>query len=319
MDWFIHDRSLNGQYPDSTAFLDSVKELLRLRGEIPAIRDRLRCSRAIGDLPATPTHSFRQLVQASGDRNLRQLVLQWIESKGPFLDEDSEAVGENYFEYGALDVTNEGTGEAARRILNGLEAMTFSFSGGGSDHSPLRIEQGLPEDRIACVEVPNVWTIADLRASALAALPAVVNWKQTIARAQFRFPKLLLADNLIDYLRRETFTAHLADSIFTRLAKLQELIDSRKPDGSNSAETDRLIATHFAGEKAWFTDESVTNKAKFRQTLTFADPANPTARIFCPFHGKIKTPQYRIHFPWPLAQEDSRLRIAYIGPKLTKN
>lgn len=53
--------------------------------------------------------------------------------------------------------------------------------------------------------------------------------------------------------------------------------------------------------------------------FTFADPADQTALIFCPFHGKIKTPQYRIHFPWPLAREESRLRIAYIGPKLTKD
>lgn len=89
-------------------------------------------------------------------------------------------------------------------------------------------------------------------------------------------------------------------------------------DGTNSIETDRLIAAHFSGEKAWFTDESEGNKKKFASQMTFVDPLNSSMKIFCPFHGKIKTPQYRIHFPWPMAQDEGVLRIVYIGPKITK-
>ncbi len=40
-------------------------------------------------------------------------------------------------------------------------------------------------------------------------------------------------------------------------------------------------------------------------------------QLECFWHGKIKSPQYRIHFSYPI-EEDVPLYIAYIGPKLTK-
>lgn len=319
MNWLVHDHSLNGQYITATAFLSGIEELLRLRTEFSTIRDGLRCSRLIGDRPATQTQSFRQVVQSSSDRILRQQILQWVVSKGPFIDENSEVIDENYFEYKGLDVTNEGAGEAARCKVNGLEATTFSFLGGGSDYSPLSIDHGLPEDRIGIIELVNIWNIEALRITSLAALPVAVNWKQAIEQARVRFPNLFFSQNLMDYLRRETFTFHLVEAIFSKLAKLQEFVESRNLDGTNSPETDRLIAAHFAGEKSWFTDESDTNKTKFKNQLTFTDPHENNSTIFCPFHGKIKTPQYRIHFPWPLLKNEKQIRIVYIGPKITKD
>jgi hypothetical protein len=41
------------------------------------------------------------------------------------------------------------------------------------------------------------------------------------------------------------------------------------------------------------------------------------ATLFCPWHGKVKIEQMRMHFTFPI-QRDMPLYIAYIGPKLTK-
>jgi hypothetical protein len=52
--------------------------------------------------------------------------------------------------------------------------------------------------------------------------------------------------------------------------------------------------------------------------MSFVDPENPAKKFFCPWHGKIQTPQFRIHFEWPIPAHQQRLKVLYIGPKITK-
>jgi hypothetical protein len=175
----------------------------------------------------------------------------------------------------------------------------------------------LPEDPIRTVPVPNLWDTETLRESALAAAPAPANWQQMLEQAQGRFDKLNLSPKSIDNLQREPFSQYVVERIFVLLGVLQEFSACRREDGSYSERNHELIAQHFRGGKAWFTDESETNKRDFYREMSFADPERPDRKVFCPWHGKIKTPQYRIHFEWPMDAQ-SRLRVFYIGPKITK-
>jgi hypothetical protein len=50
--------------------------------------------------------------------------------------------------------------------------------------------------------------------------------------------------------------------------------------------------------------------------MTFRHP-DTGAKMFCPWHGKVKTPQIRIHFAWADRCGDP-LIVAYIGMKITK-
>jgi hypothetical protein len=318
MDCLIHDLSLNGQYVNSVDFLDHLTLLLRLRFEQPSIKHGMRCSRTIGTRPVTATQNLREIVQSWTDKTHRSLALQWIQSQGPFWEDDRESADEDYFECLSQDVTDQGLGEAARRILQGSGITTYSFEKGGFDFSPVIVQHGLPENPLGDFHVENFWTLDKLKIAALRAMPKVENWDQTIEQARIRFPKLLLADYIITPLRRETFTYYLAERIFELLGKLQEFVESRDVNGNYSHKTYELIENHFSGGKAWFTDESVSNKTHFSDALTFDDPSNPSQKLFCPWHGKIKTPQFRIHFPWPLLSHETQLRIVYIGPKLTK-
>ena len=318
MNWFIHDLSLNGQHAVPQNFLNHLVELLKLRRQYPAVYDGLRCTRTLGERPVTAIHSFKQVVQSCSDKDLRRLILQWIDSKGPFWDDERETADDDYFQCGQIDVTDLGAGEASRQHLKGKPAATYSFDGGNFNYSPLLIQHGLDEQPLGQISLVNLWDCNQLRNSAIAASPSAQNWHQVVEQANIRFPHLLLASNLIDYLRRETFTSALAERIFELLGKLEEFVTSRNPNGTYSAETNRLLADHFSGNKAWFTDESEGNKNKFSADLTFADPNDLSKNIFCPWHGKIKTPQYRIHFPWPMLQTETKLRITYIGPKITK-
>lgn len=318
MDCFIHDLSLNSQYGNSENFFDQLKQLMRLRHELPVVKQGLRCSRMIADRPVTPLQNFREVMQECKDHNLRNLTLQWIQSNGPFWDDERELAEDDYFECAGYDVTEQGAGEAARRASKGFDVATYSFASGGFDSSPLSIQHGLSESPLGNFELRNYWDVNQLQNAARAAIPKPESWEQTIEQARLRFPKLLLADYLIDPLRRETFTSYLAERIFELLGKLHEFVESRSPDGTYSPQTYELIDNHFAGQKAWFTDESDTNKTHFEKALSFVDPSNSAISLFCPWHGKIKTPQYRIHFPWPLQSHETQLRIVYIGPKITK-
>ena len=44
---------------------------------------------------------------------------------------------------------------------------------------------------------------------------------------------------------------------------------------------------------------------------------DPTKTLFCPWHGKVQTPQLRVHFSYPIRANEP-LYIVYVGPKLTK-
>lgn len=106
-----------------------------------------------------------------------------------------------------------------------------------------------------------------------------------------------------------------------RIVELLETLNKYKncfdEQGQRSAEGDRLYQDHFAKTKGWFTDSSDEEKNEFKEKLTFKHPANRNENLFCAGHGKVKTPQIRIHFPWPVRANEP-LYVVYIGPKLTK-
>jgi len=51
--------------------------------------------------------------------------------------------------------------------------------------------------------------------------------------------------------------------------------------------------------------------------MTFRHPEKADETIFCPWYGKVGTPQLRVHFSWPV-RADETLYVVYVGPKITK-
>jgi hypothetical protein len=316
MTWYVNDLSLCAQYSQTATFLDDLKKLMSIRSKVPLLDKKLFCSRTLYTRPVTATLNFREAVKLLPSQNVH-LVLAWLTKNGPFWEDSREFCEEDYFEHCGQDVTNSGLGEAARRLLVGLQASSFSFSRGGFDYSAIDILHGLPEDLLDTVPVPNLWDMNSLHQCALVVTPSPENWPQMLEQAQHRFDKLLFSQKSIDRLRKEPFSQYVVERVFVLLDVLQRFMDYLCEDGSYSDENHELIAKHFVGEKAWFTDESVSNKRDFREDLSFPDTEHDGQKVFCPWHGKIKTPQYRIHFEWPV-EARPKLRIFYIGPKITK-
>ena len=132
-----------------------------------------------------------------------------------------------------------------------------------------------------------------------------------------RFVAITFSTDTFKSLLGYPFLPGVAQRIIERLEVLEKLKNSVDSSGNRTTEGHRLYQEHFTGDKAWFSDSSDTEKRDFKSELTFKHPGKDGSSLFCTMHGKIKTPQIRIHFTLP-SQTDPELYVVYIGPKITK-
>jgi hypothetical protein len=313
----INDLSFFGQYQDVREFRSNLEPFLRFRLKHPEFSAKLYCSRLLSSRPATKNRNVQQAVLDTRDQNYIGLVLNWLAKSGPFWDDDRFKNLDDYFHFEGSDVTDQGLGEAARRVLGGVQAGSYSFLDPSYrfSRSPLTVNHGLEEAPLGTVKVPNFWTTTSLE-SILAEDP--VNWEQLVAISQGRFTNLMFSVDISFELRKTPFDYGIACRVLDLLAVLQELVRETNTDGSFTNAGLELWQKHSVGDKAWFTDESDNNKRYFKKDLTFRDPVDAENNIFCPWHGKVKKGQFRIHFEWPRPKDQRGIKVVYIGPKITK-
>lgn len=314
MEWHINDLSLAGQYASPGDFRDALEPLLRLRHRSASIAARLYCSRSFSGRPCTSSHSMQHAVLALKDKEYTTLVLTWLSKAGPFWDDERHSNPDDYFHFEETDVTDQGLGEAARRRIASIEAGVFSFldSSKRFERTPLLVNHGLPEEPLPPVDVPNWWNISDL---AVAATPRPESWAEMLETARIRFQRLKFSESIKRDLQRVPFHSGVVDLIFERLGVLEAIAD--ETTDSHGALSNRGMELHqerFVGKKAQFSSE----KPHRESDLTFPDPDSPSARLFCPWHGKVKLGQFRIHFEWPRPDNQQEIKVVYIGPKITK-
>jgi hypothetical protein len=317
LEWHINDLSLGGQYQDANAVRGALEPLLQLRLKLPNFRERLYCSRSLCSRPATPTEDLQRAVLAVGERDYIRLVLSWLANSGPFWDDERYPNADDYFEFEGEDVTNQGLGEATRRRMLNVDAGVFSFKDGSPrfEHTPLTVDHGLQDEPLGEVEVPNCWLLSDLRSEFT---KAPQSWGQVIERGESDFGQLVLSNDIVDILNRYPFEAAIADQVFVLLHVLQMIAEETKDDGGLTERGLEVIQKYFVGKLARFTDESDQNKHNFKRELTFKDPEALHASLFCSWHGKIRRQQFRIHFQWPRPIGQKKIKVVYIGPKITK-
>jgi len=318
--FFFNDLSLAGQFPDAASFCEELRRLLNDRQNSDLVRKNLLCSKALSERPATPTHSFRGAVQAAADRDTVRRVLTWIAQTGPFWEDVRAEVEEDLFHFEDQDVTYQGLGEAARNRLLGASGATYSMRGSrhGCDGDPLDVIQGLLESPITNVAVPNLHSVASMEEAARASLPFPKSWTELLDQVAMKFSSLLLSNDIAAVLRPHPFNSNAAERVLELLGILDALVKSRDDHGVLTDASKQLISNFFSGDRARFTDESPGNKSKFEEQMTFRDPENADKWLFCPFHGKINNPAYRIHIRWPMEATHKKIVVAYIGPKITR-
>ena len=258
--------------------------------------------------------SMPQAIQALS-RDKRSSLMQWLTRRGPFWDDVRQHSRDDYLECNNEIVTDSAVGEAAYCLLHDIDYSVVSTEPSSWLSSPLVVNWHENES-VKGVDVPNYWNVDKVEAALDAAPAPLSTWNDLQDAARQRFPGLKFLSKSFEPLRGHPFNKSAAKGLLLRLNVLHELTSRFDERGGLTPEGHELYQKHFTGDKAWFSDSSDTEKSTFRKALTFPHPEIAGTSLFCTWHGKVKTPQLRVHFSTICA--DKPLYVAYVGPKITK-
>ena len=313
---FLNELSLAG-ITDLESLRETFKQLMAARGGSKNLALRLYCSRQTGETQAI--HGERLLNSVSRlPRDERAVILNWLGKSGPFLDDDRMHADDDLYYLNGEDVTELGPGEAVRQRQKGNDGRLLSLHNLAFKITPLDVIHGLIEDPLETVPVPNTWNFQEVTEWANSADPEPQNWTELLSVARNRYGRLLIGHLCDEVLGGQTFYPAVSRRVLELLRVLNSIAESADEEAKLSPLGSELVQNHFVGQKAWFTGESAGNMEQFGAAMTFPDPADADRKIQCFWHGKVKTPQFRVHFEWPLPAGTKNIKVAYIGPKISK-
>ena len=318
MELLFNELSVHGQFSDLATFRAAVERVMGIRAVMRRFGRELYCHRNLVNSQVTPNATMPQVVQAL-DRNSRGALMTWLTRHGPFWEDVREHGRDDYldcFEYEGRIVTDSAVGEAAYGCFHGRHRGLVSIVPSSWRFSPVPVEWH-EDDGVRRVDVRNYWDTGALESDLDDLQPPLGSWESLEATARARCPGLVFAPDSFDPLAGHPFHAGVAERLLLRLIVLHQFRGCFDEHGERTAEGHRLYRKHFTGDKAWFSDSSDDEKRDFRSELTFANPSSPGESLCCTWHGKVKKPQLRIHFSWPIRAAEP-LYVVYVGPKITK-
>ena len=315
MELIFNDCSIHGQFPSLEVFRDTIGRVMTIRETARRFGRELQCHRNVVNAQVTQDLTMPQAVQAlSSDK--RRSLMQWLTRRGPFWEDAREHSEDDYVECNGEVVTDTAVGEAAFCLIHRIDRSLVSLDPSDWLISPLSVNWH-DDAGVKSVEVLNYWDPGEVEAALESAPVQLESWNDLESVARLRCPDLTFSDDSFALLRGHPFGKGAAERLLVRLNVLHTLKNSFNEHGERTPEGHALYQKHFTGDKAWFSDSSDIEKARFESELTFSHPTNPAQRLFCTWHGKVKTPQLRIHFSWPIRANEP-LYVVYVGPKITK-
>ena len=318
MKFLLNELSVHNQFADSYAFSSSLKQVLGIRRILKKAGSPLHCTNKLLTRPVYENVQIYSVLRQANFRQLHSQVRIWLFKDGPFWDAPpAHDFAEDYFTLADDDevmVTEFALAEAAFFVAGDQSYSTISFSPSKFCVPSLSIRWYRGGDA-PVFDIPNSWTIESVLVLLEQSQVVVTSWDEMLGIAAQRFQNLLFVGNLREYLDGVPFRRAAADRFFELFAVLDELVECVDGDGKFTQRGREINQNYFQGKSARFSDESVTNKRRFKSEMTFMLPDGRS--IFCPYHGKVYTGVMRMHFTWPITVEYP-LYIVYIGPKITK-
>lgn len=316
VDLLLNDLSFHGQFSDVPAFKAAIQRIMSMRQLARRFGRELHCHRELAHAQVTHDQRLPQVLQALAKDEQRALM-QWFTRQGPYWDDARLHSPGDYLEYGGEVVTDKALGEAAFAHFSGIDSRLASLCPSNFEASPLKVTWLEDQGAARSVDVPNYWEERGLEAALRDAPVVVSSWEQMADLGRTRCNTLTFTTDCFEPLRGHPFVDGAARQILVLLDALDRFRQCFDANGQRTQEGQRLYQEHFTGDKAWFSDSSDAEKHEFRTALHFRDPRDAETRLFCPWHGKVKTPQIRIHFSWPVPA-DEPLYVVFVGPKITK-
>jgi hypothetical protein len=316
MELLFNDLSIHGQLSDVPTFKSAVGRIMMIRQLARRFGRELHCHRNVAAARVSQNESMPQAIQWL-PINERRALMQWLTQQGPFWEDIRAHDPGDYLECNQTVVTDSAVGEAAYRCFHGLDCHLVSVCPSSWELSPVTVTWFRDADARATIEVSNHWDADEVEAVLQAASVPLGSWQQLRAIAVTRCARLVFSPDAFDSLRGQPFAPGAAQRVLVLLDTLHRLRGCIDENGQRTAEGHRLYQDHFTGDKAWFSDSSPTEQRDFKTELTFHHPTAVDEELFCPWHGKVKNPQLRIHFSWPVGPNEP-LCVVYVGPKITK-
>ena len=316
VDLILNDCSIHGQFHDVTAFRSATGRVMAIRAVASRFGKQLYCHRNVVNAQVTPDLTMPQAVKALSKDQCRALM-QWLTRYGPFWEDARQHSGDDWLECKGDIVTDTAVGEAAYCRFQGIDRALVSMNPSSWLTSPLSVEWH-ENSHTRSVDVCNYWDVDTLEA-ALKETPVILeSWRDLEQAARRRCPGLTFSPDSFGPLDGHPFGRGAAERLLLRLNILHDLTNCFDEHGRRTSEGHWIVQNYFTGDKAPFSDSSNTEKAEFEEKLTFPHPTQAGEYLFATWHGKVKTPQLRIHFaPWPMRANEP-LYIVYVGPKITK-
>lgn len=253
----------------------------------------------------------------------RRALLQWFNQHGPFWEDMRNHRSDDWLECNGNIVTDTAVGEAAWCCLHGIERDLVSLTPSNWLFSPVSVDLVSDTGASKTVGVANHWDPAAIEAVLRAAAAPLASWKQLEALATARCTQITFAAGAFAPLNGYPFVLGAAQRLMFILETLNRFKSCFDADGQRTPEGHEIYQEFFTGKKgdggrgALFSDSSASEKRKFGAEMTFAHPADASKTLFCSWHGKVQTPQLRVHFSSPV-RADEPLFVVYVGPKITK-
>ena len=316
MDLLFNDLSIDGQFPNVAAFRASIGRVMAMRQIARQRHGRdLQCHPNVAHASVTGDLSMQEAVGGLGGE-MEKALMQWLARSISDWGDYRRHGEDDYLECKGEVVTDTAVGEAAYRIFHGTGCGLVSMDPSSWLFSPLSVEWYESESSRSA-DVPNYWEVDGLTVALDAEPASLGSWAELEMKAKRRCPDLMFSPRCFEPLRGHPFGTSAAQALLSRLIVLQDLKTAFDEHGQRTAKGEEILASYFAGAKAWFSDSSNREKAAFRRGLTFPHPDKAGETLDCTWHGKVKTPQLRIHFSWPVAFSEP-LYVVYVGPKITK-
>ncbi len=316
MELLINDLSIHGQFTDFPIFRAAIQRLMKIRRISRRFGRELHCHRKIAYAPVTSTLSMPEAIKALTEAE-RRALMQWLTRQGPFWEDVRVHGSDDYLECKGEVVTDSAVGEAAFCCMRGIERHLVSAVPSSWKFSPVPVTWFTGPTAEQNTDVLNHWDPNKVEAALQNAPVPMNSWADLEAIAIARCQHLIFVPTCFKPLTGYPFAPGAAQRILIRLGTLDRLRSLVDEDGQRTSEGQELYKKHFAGKKAWFSDSSDSEKRLFNLELTFRHPNKEGRFVFCPWHGKVKSPQIRIHFTWPVSAQES-LYVVYVGPKITK-
>lgn len=311
MEFFFNELSIHNQFQSKEKFKAAVHQFRRYREAVTEAGLRLYIHRNIFERPILGS-TFRKGIQKYFKRQQVRTLMNWFSKDGFFLPDDSFADIEDrfvcYYPEGAeeenKDITESALAECAFRKIAGESAGSISLEQSEFSWSPIKVLLSESDEAI----IDNDYTPHSLKQRLEGLLPQMSSWTMLLERIE-HLPKVTLEPYVKVRLITNPFSQNIAEGVYSRAKELSEMATANSLEQFNE-----LFAKYATGTKARFSDSSPSEKRDFKDVLTFHVD---NKQCLCPYHGKVKIQQYRIHLVNRPAYGRST-RVVYIGPKLTK-